>query len=94
MDTTPYIPIASLRAGLNGNVIALDDPGYDDARRVFSPGSTAGLRRSSASAMHPMSPAQLTWHGRQAPSSRCAAAARAAPGSGPPRAGSSWTSPR
>jgi FAD/FMN-containing dehydrogenase len=38
MEITPDIPIASLRANLNGNVIAPDDPGYDDARRVFFTG--------------------------------------------------------
>ena len=38
METTPDIPISSLRADLNGNVIAPDDPGYDDARRVFFTG--------------------------------------------------------
>jgi FAD/FMN-containing dehydrogenase len=38
MTTTPDIPISNLRANLNGNVIAPDDPGYDDARRVFFTG--------------------------------------------------------
>jgi FAD/FMN-containing dehydrogenase len=38
VKTTPDIPIANLRAELNGNVIAPDDPGYDDARRVFFTG--------------------------------------------------------
>jgi FAD/FMN-containing dehydrogenase len=38
MKTTPDIPISNLRANLNGNVIAPDDPGYDDARRVFFTG--------------------------------------------------------
>jgi FAD/FMN-containing dehydrogenase len=38
MEITPDIPIANLRANLNGNVIAPDDPGYDDARRVFFTG--------------------------------------------------------
>ena len=38
MNTTPDSPIANLRANLNGNVIAPDDPGYDDARRVFFTG--------------------------------------------------------
>ena len=38
MEITPDIPIANLRAGLNGNMIAPDDPGYDDARRVFFTG--------------------------------------------------------
>jgi FAD/FMN-containing dehydrogenase len=38
MNPTPDIPISNLRANLNGNVIALDDPGYDDARRVFFTG--------------------------------------------------------
>ena len=38
MNTTPDIPISDLRANLNGNVIAPDDPGYDDARRVFFTG--------------------------------------------------------
>lgn len=38
MDTTPDIPIARLRGNLNGNVIAPDEPGYDEARRVFFTG--------------------------------------------------------
>lgn len=38
METTPDIPISNLRANLNGSVIAPDDPGYDDARRVFFTG--------------------------------------------------------
>src|SRR6185312_5792193 len=38
MNPTPDIPISSLRASLNGSVIAPDDPGYDDARRVFFTG--------------------------------------------------------
>jgi FAD/FMN-containing dehydrogenase len=38
MNPTPDIPISSLRANLNGTVIAPDDPGYDDARRVFFTG--------------------------------------------------------
>lgn len=38
MEPTPDIPISNLRANLNGNVIAPDDPGYDDARRVFFTG--------------------------------------------------------
>ncbi len=38
MNPTPDIPISNLRANLNGNVIAPDDPGYDDARRVFFTG--------------------------------------------------------
>jgi FAD/FMN-containing dehydrogenase len=38
MEITPDIPIANLRANLNGNVIAPDDPGYDNARRVFFTG--------------------------------------------------------
>lgn len=38
MNPTSDIPIANLRANLNGNVIAPDDPGYDDARRVFFTG--------------------------------------------------------
>jgi FAD/FMN-containing dehydrogenase len=32
------IPISRLRARMNGDVIAPDDPGYDDARRVFFTG--------------------------------------------------------
>ena len=38
MKTTPDIPISDLRAELNGKVITPDDPGYDDARRVFFTG--------------------------------------------------------
>ena len=38
MNPTSDIPIANLRANLNGTVIAPDDPGYDDARRVFFTG--------------------------------------------------------
>jgi hypothetical protein len=38
VKTTPDIPISDLRAELNGNVIAADDPGYDDARGVFFTG--------------------------------------------------------
>jgi FAD/FMN-containing dehydrogenase len=38
VNTTLDIPITGLRAGLNGNVIGFDDPGYDDARRVFFTG--------------------------------------------------------
>ena len=38
MKTTPDISISNLRAGLNGKVIAPDDPGYDDARGVFFTG--------------------------------------------------------
>jgi FAD/FMN-containing dehydrogenase len=38
MNPTPDIPISNLRANLHGNVIAPDDPGYDDARRVFFTG--------------------------------------------------------
>jgi FAD/FMN-containing dehydrogenase len=34
----PDIPISNLRADLNGKVIVPDDPGYDDARRVFFTG--------------------------------------------------------
>jgi FAD/FMN-containing dehydrogenase len=38
VKTTPDLPIADLRADLNGGVIAPDDPGYDDARSVFFTG--------------------------------------------------------
>ena len=38
MNPTPDIQISDLRANLNGTVIAPDDPGYDDARRVFFTG--------------------------------------------------------
>ncbi len=38
MKTKPDIPISNLRAHLNGNLIAPDDPGYDDARGVFFTG--------------------------------------------------------
>ena len=38
MNPTSDSPIANLHANLNGNVIAPDDPGYDDARRVFFTG--------------------------------------------------------
>jgi FAD/FMN-containing dehydrogenase len=35
--TQTEIPIARLRSDLNGQVIAPDDPAYDEARTVFSP---------------------------------------------------------
>jgi hypothetical protein len=35
MKTTPDIPISDLRADLNGNVIAPDDPGYDHAPAAY-----------------------------------------------------------
>ena len=38
MTTPPDVRISNLRAVLNGKVIASDDPGYDDARRVFFTG--------------------------------------------------------
>ena len=38
MNANPDIPITDLRADLNGSVIGPDDPGYDDARRVFFTG--------------------------------------------------------
>jgi FAD/FMN-containing dehydrogenase len=38
VNPTSDSPIANLHANLNGNVIAPDDPGYDDARRVFFTG--------------------------------------------------------
>ena len=38
MTTTLDIQISHLRARLNGRVIGADDPGYDDARRVFFTG--------------------------------------------------------
>ena len=38
MTTAPDIPISSLRADLDGRVIAPDDPRYDDARGVFFTG--------------------------------------------------------
>jgi FAD/FMN-containing dehydrogenase len=38
VKTRPDIPISSLRADLNGKVIAPDDAGYDDARGVFFTG--------------------------------------------------------
>src|SRR3954468_12646115 len=38
VKTTPDIPISSLRADLNGKVIAPDHPRYDDARGVFFAG--------------------------------------------------------
>src|SRR6266516_4450696 len=38
MNANPDIPIADLRADLNGGVIAPDDPRYDDARGVFFTG--------------------------------------------------------
>jgi len=38
VKTTLAIPTSSLRADLNGNVIAPDDPGYDEARGVFFTG--------------------------------------------------------
>ncbi len=38
MKTTLDIQISDLRASLNGNVIGSDDPGYDEARRVFFTG--------------------------------------------------------
>jgi FAD/FMN-containing dehydrogenase len=38
VKTTPDVPLADLRAGLDGKVISLDHPEYDDARRVFFTG--------------------------------------------------------
>jgi FAD/FMN-containing dehydrogenase len=38
VSTASDSPISSLRADLDGRVIAPDDPGYDDARRVFFTG--------------------------------------------------------
>src|SRR5947208_17044678 len=38
MTTIADIQISDIRADLNGKVIAPDDPGYDDARRVFFTG--------------------------------------------------------
>jgi FAD/FMN-containing dehydrogenase len=38
MTTIADLPIPDLRADLNGKVIAPDDPGYDEARRVFFTG--------------------------------------------------------
>ena len=38
MKTAPDVPISCLRAGLDGSVIAPDDPGYDDARHAFFTG--------------------------------------------------------
>ena len=38
MKTRPDIPIANLRADLNGKVIGPDNPAYEDARRVFFTG--------------------------------------------------------
>ncbi|MGB0092641.1 MAG: FAD-dependent oxidoreductase, partial [Solirubrobacteraceae bacterium] len=38
MKTTPDIPIADLRADLNGSVVGPHDPGYDLARGVFFTG--------------------------------------------------------
>jgi FAD/FMN-containing dehydrogenase len=38
VQTTPDIPIAGIRAELNGKVIAPDDAEYDEARRVFFTG--------------------------------------------------------
>jgi FAD/FMN-containing dehydrogenase len=38
VTTATDISISGLRAGLKGTVIASDDPGYDDARRVFFTG--------------------------------------------------------
>src|SRR3954469_20931956 len=38
MTTIADIPISDLRADLNGKVVTQDDPGYDDARRVFFTG--------------------------------------------------------
>src|SRR5690348_5428853 len=35
MRTLTRIPIDAIRAGLHGSAITPDDPGYDDARRVF-----------------------------------------------------------
>src|SRR3954454_12572916 len=48
--TTSDIPLSSLRAELNGNVIAPEDPGYDDARGVFFTGfdrRPAGIVRAA-----------------------------------------------
>jgi FAD/FMN-containing dehydrogenase len=53
VKTTPDVPISNLRADLNGRVIAPDDLGYDDARRVFFTGfdrrPTAVVRVADAS---------------------------------------------
>ena len=49
------ISVADLRADLNGRVIAPDDEGYDQARTVFTAGSTAGRRSSSGSPTRPTS---------------------------------------
>src|SRR5256885_16807036 len=38
MTTIADIQISDIRADLNGKVVAPDDPGYDDARRVFFTG--------------------------------------------------------
>jgi FAD/FMN-containing dehydrogenase len=38
MTTIADIPTSDLRADLNGKVVTPDDPGYDDARRVFFTG--------------------------------------------------------
>src|SRR4051812_33039603 len=38
VTTPPDVPIADLRAELDGKVITPDHPGYDDARRVFFTG--------------------------------------------------------
>jgi hypothetical protein len=38
MTSPPDLPISDLRPSLNGNLITPDDPGYDEARRVFFTG--------------------------------------------------------
>jgi FAD/FMN-containing dehydrogenase len=48
VTTATDISISDLRAGLNGTVIAPDDPGYDDARRVFF----TGFDRRPAAIVH------------------------------------------
>ena len=94
MNPTSDSPIANLHANLNGNVIAPDDPGYDEARQVFFNGFDRRPAAVVRPTTPPTSPVSSTWHGRRASSSRSAAAATAAPATAPPTAVSSSTSRR
>jgi hypothetical protein len=50
VKTSPDIPVTDMRAELNGNVIALDDPAYDDARGAVQ-APRRGLGRCSCACL-------------------------------------------